>query len=206
MKGLEIPGYDPRAMQTLALGLAVATRGADHNRSGAAEVDFSPRTDRRALGAHSAALAIETEDQAAILDSLILCRFLRNALEDFYEQSAEMLAAVTGWDVTAAELRRTARRIVTAKKLFNIRTGWTPAEDRLPDRFLQQPLSDDPCAGCQRRNSRRPSCRTISSRGWTAEGWIEDSLLSELDLLDMGAMEADSVLPSFSPQREDRAR
>ena len=51
---------------------------------------------------------------------------------------------MTGWDVTAAELQQTARRIVTSKKLYNIRAGWTPAEDRLPDRFLQQALPDDP--------------------------------------------------------------
>ena len=41
VKGLEIPGYDPRALQTMALGFAVGTRGADHNRSSAYELDFS---------------------------------------------------------------------------------------------------------------------------------------------------------------------
>src|SRR5262245_26833199 len=47
VKGLEIPGYEPRALQTMALGFAVGTRGADHNRSGAYEVDFSDKVDRR---------------------------------------------------------------------------------------------------------------------------------------------------------------
>src|SRR5262245_19616637 len=37
VKGLEIPGYEPRALQTMALGFAVGSRGADHNRSGAYE-------------------------------------------------------------------------------------------------------------------------------------------------------------------------
>ena len=41
VKGLEIPGYEPRALQTMALGFAVGARGADHNRSGAYEVDFA---------------------------------------------------------------------------------------------------------------------------------------------------------------------
>src|SRR5262249_46206241 len=63
VKGLELPGYDPRALQTMALGLAVGTRGADHNRSGAYEADFSERADRRAGGPRSAALAVETEDR-----------------------------------------------------------------------------------------------------------------------------------------------
>ena len=50
VKGLEIPGYDPRGLQTMALGFAVGTRGADHNRSGAYEVDFSEAVDRRNVG------------------------------------------------------------------------------------------------------------------------------------------------------------
>ena len=51
--------------------------------------------------------------------------------------------AVTGWDVDPDELRRTARRIVVAKRLFNLREGWTRADDRLPERFLTEPLELD---------------------------------------------------------------
>ena len=77
VKGLELPGYDPRALHAMALGLAVGTRGADHNRSGAYEADFSSRVDRLAGGVESARAAVETEDPAALIDSLILCKFLR---------------------------------------------------------------------------------------------------------------------------------
>ncbi len=63
VKGLEIPGYDPRAAQAMALGFAVGTRGADHNRSGAYQVDFSDRIDRYHLQPQQVQLAIETEDQ-----------------------------------------------------------------------------------------------------------------------------------------------
>ena len=46
VKGLELPGYEPRTLQAMALGLAVNARGADHNRSGAYEADLSGRFDR----------------------------------------------------------------------------------------------------------------------------------------------------------------
>ncbi|MGH3388705.1 MAG: aldehyde ferredoxin oxidoreductase C-terminal domain-containing protein, partial [Actinomadura sp.] len=46
VKGLELPGYEPRSLQTMALGLAVNARGADHNRSGAYEADLSGELDR----------------------------------------------------------------------------------------------------------------------------------------------------------------
>src|SRR4051794_29138043 len=125
VKGLEIPGYEPRALQTMALGFAVGARGADHNRSGAYEVDFSDRVDRRNATLESVKLAIETEDRAALMDSLILCKFLRGVFADFYAESAAMLHAITGWDVTADELHDTARRIVAAKHRFNELAGWT---------------------------------------------------------------------------------
>jgi len=144
VKGLEIPGYEPRGLQTMALGFAVGTRGADHNRSGAYEVDFSDKVDRRHATLDSVQHAIETEDKAALMDSLILCKFLRGVFTDFHAEAAHMLRLVTGWDVTADELRDTARRIVAAKRRFNTLAGWTPAEDTLPDRFLGTPLPNDP--------------------------------------------------------------
>ncbi|MEI2768737.1 MAG: aldehyde ferredoxin oxidoreductase C-terminal domain-containing protein [Nitrosomonas sp.] len=109
VKGLELPGYDPRGLQMMALGFAVSTRGADHNRSGAYEVDFSEAVDRRDVGPESAHLAVETEDKAALMDSLILCKFLRGIFVDVFEESAEILRLVTGWEVTAKELRTTAQ-------------------------------------------------------------------------------------------------
>jgi aldehyde:ferredoxin oxidoreductase len=172
VKGLEIPGYDPRGLQTMALGFAVGTRGADHNRSGAYEVDFSEAVDRRNVGIESAWLAIETEDKAALMDSLILCKFLRGVFTDFFAESAEILRLVTGWDVTAEELRETARRIVTAKKRFNILAGWTPAEDTLPPRLLRQPIPEDPQSQLSPQRLKSLVQAYNTARGWTPEGWL----------------------------------
>jgi aldehyde:ferredoxin oxidoreductase len=140
VKGLEMPGYEPRTLQAMALGLAVNARGADHNRSGAYEADLSGDHDRLAGGEAHVAAAIETEDRAAVMDSLILCKFLRGVFTDPFAEWAELLAAVTGWDVDGAELRRTARRIVLAKRVFNIREGWRPEDDWLPERLLSEPV------------------------------------------------------------------
>jgi aldehyde:ferredoxin oxidoreductase len=140
VKGLEMPGYEPRTLQAMALGLAVNARGADHNRSGAYEADLSGEHDRLAGGEAHVAAAIETEDRAAVMDSLILCKFLRGVFTDPFSEWAALLSAVTGWDVDGAELRRTARRIVLAKRVFNIREGWQPEDDWLPERLLSEPL------------------------------------------------------------------
>ena len=141
VKGLELPGYEPRTLQAMALGLAVNARGADHNRSGAYEADLSGSHDRLAGGAPHVAAAIETEDRAAIMDSLILCKFLRGVFADPMPEWAALLSAVTGWDVDGEELQATAGRIVRAKRAFNVREGATRDDDWLPERFLSEELT-----------------------------------------------------------------
>jgi aldehyde:ferredoxin oxidoreductase len=141
VKGLELPGYEPRTLQGMALGLAVNSRGADHNRSGAYEADLSGDYDRMAGGDAQVAGAIGTEDRAAIMDSLILCKFLRGVFTEPFDEWAALLSAVTGWDTDGPELRQTARRIVLAKRAFNIREGWQPEDDWLPERLLSEPIT-----------------------------------------------------------------
>ena len=140
VKGLELPGYEPRTLQSMALGLAVNSRGADHNRSGAYESDLSGRHDRLLAGEPHVVAAIDSEDRAAVMDSLILCKFLRGVFREPFSEWASLLNAVTGWDADADELACTARRIVLAKRLFNLREGWTCDEDWLPQRFLSESL------------------------------------------------------------------
>lgn len=186
VKGLELPGYEPRALQTMALGLAVGSRGADHNRSGAYEVDFSPHADRRHGTPAAAVQAVATEDRAALLDSLILCKFLRGVFEDLYAESADLLRLVTGWDVTADELRRTAARIVTAKKLYNVREGWTAAEDTLPRRFLHEPLGGAAGEGRLPRERLEGMVRAYyAARGWDEEGRVPAEVVAALGLEDL---------------------
>jgi aldehyde:ferredoxin oxidoreductase len=187
VKGLEIPGYEPRALQTMALGFAVGSRGADHNRSGAYEADFSPHGDRLHGSAESARAAVETEDRAALIDSLILCKFLRGVFGDLFAEGAELLRAVTGWDVSGGELRETARRIVTLKKLFNVREGWTPAEDTLPRRMLSErlPAGPGPGAALPAERLRGMVSAYYRERGWTADGRVPDDLVRSLGLSDL---------------------
>ncbi len=166
VKGLEMPGYEPRALQTMALGLAVGARGADHNRSGAYEVDFSDKVDRRNPTMDAIRHAIDTEDRAALMDSLIVCKFLRGVFEDFHAETAAMLRSVTGWDVTADELRETAARIVAAKREFNLLAGWTREEDTLPERFLDSPLPNDAAAHLSRERLDALVAEYHRQRGW----------------------------------------
>ena len=136
VKGLEMPGYDPRKLRTLALGLAVGTRGACHSRSSAYEIDLSDRLTPRAEAHVRARAAADAEDQAAVLDSLTICKFLRHCFDDLYDETANLYSLVTGIPTTADDLRQAGTRITAVKKTFNIRQGWTRADDTLPPRVF----------------------------------------------------------------------
>jgi aldehyde:ferredoxin oxidoreductase len=178
VKGLEIPGYDPRSLQLMALGFAVGTRGADHNRSGAYEADFSAKADRFHATVKDVILAVDSEDESALMDSLILCRFLRGIFDNRVDAMAQMLRLTTGCDYSQEELRLAARRIVDAKKLFNIRHGWKPADDTLPARLLDRVVESGSRSDVMLTTDQLGQLiRTYNGhRGWTPDGYLPDAL------------------------------
>jgi aldehyde:ferredoxin oxidoreductase len=179
VKGLELPGYDPRKLPTLALGLAVATRGACHNRSSAYEVDLSDRLDPAAADTARAEAAAAAEDQAAILDSLTLCKFLRHTFDDLPAEAAELLTLVSGRPTTADDLRRAGATINNVKKLFNIGQGWTRADDTLPPRALSDD-SASPALSPARLDALIAAYYRV--RGWDVDGLIPPAHLERIGL------------------------
>jgi aldehyde:ferredoxin oxidoreductase len=184
VKGLELPGYEPRGLQTLALGFAVTPRGACHNRSSAYEADFSGTVDRFAAEVARGLLVAAAEDRAAVLDSLILCKFIRKCFDDLYEESAELLRYVTGWEIDGAGLRQTGVRVNTLKKLFNVREGWQRTDDTLPPRILEESLASGPGQGegLTRANLNAMIEGYYLARGWTRDGQVPSDLVAALQL------------------------
>ena len=187
VKGLEMPGYEPRSLKTMALGLAVSTRGACHNRSSAYEADFSSRVDRLSVDDKRGRITMEGEDFSSVLDSLIWCKFLRKAFDDFYAESADIYEHVTGWPMTPEELKQAGERINNLKKLFNIREGWGRHDDTLPPRVLREELPTGIVEGIGLTGSDLDMMigSYYRARGWTEDGDIPGEKLRELDLLDV---------------------
>lgn len=184
VKGLELPGYDPRSLKTMALGLAVSPRGACHNRSGAYEADFSGEVDRFRGDAGRGAIVAASEDFAAVLDSLIVCKFLRKCFTEFYAEAADIVGHVTGWDYSGAELRNAGERIHTLKKLFNIREHWQPEDDWLPERLLNDTVPDGPGAGAavSRAELREMLRGYYQAREWDERGFVPERKRQELGM------------------------
>jgi aldehyde:ferredoxin oxidoreductase len=184
VKGLELPGYEPRGLKTMALGLAVSPRGACHNRSGAYEADFSGEVDRLRADSGRGALVAASEDFASVLDSLIICKFLRKCFTDFYSEAAELLNKVTGWNFSASELRRVGERIQVSKRLFNEREGWRPEDDWLPPRLLSEVLPTGVAQGVAltARELREMINSYYRARGLDYNGFVRIKKLQELEI------------------------
>ena len=125
-------------------------------------------------------MVADSEDYSAVMDSLIWCKFIRKVFDDFYEDSAELLNDVTGWDVSASELKKTGERINNIKKLFNIREGWDKSSDTLPHRILNEPLNNGDKLSFEDLEIMISSY--YIARGWTKSGRIPESKIRELRL------------------------
>lgn len=187
VKGLEMPGYEPRSLKTMALALSVSTRGACHNRSSAYEADFSNRVDRLNVDGERGRITMESEDYSAVLDSLIWCKFLRKAFDDFYGESAMIYEHLTGWATTSDDLKRAGERINNLKKLFNIREGWTREDDTLPRRVLREELPTGVANGI---GLTRSDLDMMIDGYYRARGWTEDGLVPAGKLAELGLGEA----------------
>jgi aldehyde:ferredoxin oxidoreductase len=162
VKGLELPGYEPRALPTYALGLAVCTRGACHNRAAAYDADL--RSPGNALDdAERVRSVIDAEETAIAWDTLLLCKFVRGCFDDFWSEAAELYSAVSGRACDGAALRAEARATWQRKRAVNTRLGWTAREDDLPPR-LAEPLASGPHAGARIAPERLARQRSLYER------------------------------------------
>jgi len=186
-KGLEMCGYDPRGLQTFALGCAVGTRGPCHNRSLAYEPDVRGEVDRFKAEPGRGHVAKDAEEFAAILDTMMFCKFIRGCFKDLYADSARLYTLTTGIEITPEEIKKLGERAWNLKKAFNIREGWTKDDDWLPPRFLKDPIPEGTSKGCvvKPKDLRMMIDAYYQARGWTPEGLIPKEKLIELGLEDI---------------------
>src|SRR5581483_1362172 len=147
VKGLELPAYDPRGMQGQGLLFATSNRGACHMRGNmlGPEVLALPRLIDRLTAQGKAGIVAIHQNSAAVLDSLVLCKFVNLAVTEEY--FARMLTAVCGTRYTADDLMRAGERVWNLERLYNLREGFTEVEDTLPRRLLQEPVRAGPSEG-----------------------------------------------------------
>jgi aldehyde:ferredoxin oxidoreductase len=193
-KGLELTGYDPRGLMGTALSYAVSSRGGDFTSVYAtAEYLWPPEKAEREIGSRHAVDRFSPDGTAtlikrcmivsAVLDSLGICKVpALTLIGDFnLKNEAALTSALTGWGVDAEYLLRCGERIVTVERLFNLRNGATGADDRLPDKFLEEAVTQGPTEGQTVRLTPMLE-RFYRVMGWDEAGYPLEEKLASLNL------------------------
>ncbi len=136
VRGLEPPGYDPRALYGMALGYATSQRGACHLRSCAYRINLAGIRSPQSPEGQAEAVK-DYEDLYCVVDSLILCRFLCvPGIGLYWNDLAELYRAATGREITVEKLKEIGERIWNTTREFNLREGLRDIEP-LPETYFK---------------------------------------------------------------------
>ncbi|MBN2437359.1 MAG: aldehyde ferredoxin oxidoreductase family protein [Deltaproteobacteria bacterium] len=139
VKGLEVSDYEPRVLKGMALAYAISDRGACNLRATVYAAELAGKIAPETIEGKAKAV-FDLEDQHALFDALILCRFFRGLYQ--WEQIARIIHATTGMDLDKKQLQEIASNIANKTREFNLREGMTAAADTLPKRFFSEKLED----------------------------------------------------------------
>ncbi|MDD1664746.1 MAG: aldehyde ferredoxin oxidoreductase family protein [Methanomicrobiales archaeon] len=181
VKGLELPGYDPRGLQGQGLEYATSVRGACHVYGNMVypEVFGVPVKLDPAADEGKAEWVKRLQDLAAALDSAGVCLFTFRALSA--ADYAAMVAAVTGLPVDEGSLLQAGERVWNLQRLFNTRAGFSRKDDTLPPRLMEEPISTGASAGRVWRREPLLS-EYYRLRGWDEEGRPTQEKLAALGI------------------------
>ncbi|KAB2950985.1 aldehyde ferredoxin oxidoreductase family protein [Heliorestis acidaminivorans] len=181
VKKQELPAYDPRGIQGQGVQYATSNRGGCHVRGYLISPEIlgiPEKLDRLSLE-NKPQWAKIFQDLTATIDATGLCLFTSFALgaQDY----ADMLSAATGQEWTADSVLEAGDRIYNIERIFNLKAGFTKADDTLPKRLLEEPIPEGPSKGWTTKlDELLPLYYEV--RGWDAEGVPTEETLKKLGL------------------------
>lgn len=181
VKRQEMAAYDPRAIQGIGVNYATSNRGGCHVRGYtiSPEILGQPVSMDRTQIEGKANIDIVFQNLTAALDSSGMCLFATFGLGG--DDLAELIGAATGVKITTEEFLQIGERIYNLERLFNLRAGLSSADDRLPDRLLNDPIQTGPSKGMTSRlKEMLPEYYKI--RGWDEKGVPGKEKLKSLGL------------------------
>ena len=204
-----LPQSDPHDVpyfKGFALGIAVASRGADHLRNRPTLEVFKLPDDVRAkiygrandpdpTGYKDKGLIIAWgDDMFAVSDCLGICRFVTRGFNSphllGYEEFCELIAASTGFEYTPETLRAVGRRTLDTERLINADFGLTRADDTLPKRYFDEPLPARKTQGhyIDRAQFQNMLDEYYAERGWENDGCLPADRIAEIDNINFGSL------------------
>lgn len=202
VKGQELPMHEPRGKFGVGLGYAISPTGADHLEAihdptyeGLGEQDTGLNAlgllepvDRLDFGPQKVRAFFYAQMAWSLYNSLGMCDFVAipiGALK--LDAVRDYINAATGWDMSLFELLKVGERANTMARLFNLREGFTSADDTLPDRLFE-PLRNGALKGqaIDRKEFTNALQLYYQMAGWDELGAPTPAKLAELGLTAIG--------------------
>ncbi|MEM1943157.1 MAG: aldehyde ferredoxin oxidoreductase family protein [Candidatus Caldarchaeum sp.] len=203
IKGMGILLSDDRPVPSFALGLATATRGADHLRSRPA-VDLYGLPKELLTSLYEGEVSTDYTEyegksrmvwwhelQYAVGDSLGLCRFQMKFISvhaPSYDEWVELIKYATGMETSKHELMMTGERILAVERMLNNRLGFSRKDDTLPERYYIEPT----VAGMPKTRGRkidRQKFEQMLDEYYSLHGWDENGVPKRETLERLGLVE-----------------
>jgi aldehyde:ferredoxin oxidoreductase len=186
--GLEVPYHDLRSNFGMSIAYGVAApRGPCHNSCDMCTIslgipleEFGIETvDRYKDDPEMAIMCARLQDYRALYSSLILCVFA-NPLPSII---AELVQVCMGLDCDIEKLKIYGERIFMIKRLFNLKMGISPEDDRLP-KILLNPLEGTESVG------KSPNFEQLKKEYYKYRQWdMETGKLNQENLKRLGLVE-----------------
>lgn len=198
VKGQELPMHEPRGKRGLAIAYAVSPTGADHMEAPhdpfyegfdnphheLVQLELTEAVDRMELGPQKVRAFFTTQKVWSLYNSVGMCDFVGVPIGELaLDQLRDYINATTGWEMSLAELMQVGERANTMARLFNLREGFTAADDTLPDRMFE-PMRAGALAGkaLDRKEVEKALRLYYQMAGWDEQGVPTPAKLAELGL------------------------
>jgi aldehyde:ferredoxin oxidoreductase len=160
------------------LSYATAYTGADHNRGYAFQEIFGipipNAVDRLSIEGKGKITKWNQDVRTATSDCPTLCVFILDmALAPIaLENTAALMEAVTGISFTPEKVAEVGERINNLARAFNVREGFTRADDTFPERLMTEPLQKGASKG---HFISREDLNGMLDEYYTVRGWNLDT-------------------------------
>jgi aldehyde:ferredoxin oxidoreductase len=197
VKGLEMPGYEPRSLKALGMNYALSNMGATHC-YGYCQQEIGnpkPRLVDAAADEGKGDIVKYNHDFVAAVELVNACTFPAHNLELFgLELIGQMLVAAVGESKygSADYLWHVGEKVYNLERCFNIRDGFSRKDDTLPKRMYSEPLQ-----GGLRDGELYRTPDVIIDEYYEARGWDKNGIPTKATLKRLGLETVDKDIVKF---------
>jgi len=196
VKGQELPMHEPRGKPGVSLGYGISPTGADHleashdpsfNDEGwalelAASLGIYEPVDTYDFGFKKVRLFSVMQKVLSFYNTIGVCNFAAWPQGPLTPQKIiELTEAVTGWNFSLYELMKIGEKTNTMARCFNVREGFTKADDMIPERLFE-PLPNEPLKG--KKIDQKEYMKALEEY-YALEGWDDKGVPTKTKLRDL---------------------